>query len=114
MPSNAKMPESRRSFEAAGFAEVRTVLSSGNVVFDARSGSEATLEHKAEAAIRDRLGRTFFTIVRPAVELSHLVQSDVGNRQEVARGMNRMPRLDGRVRCWFSWWPRTTPEVSAC
>lgn len=76
MPSNAKMPELQRCFEAAGFAKVRTVLSSGNVVFDARSESEATLERKAEAAMRDRLGRTFFTIVRPAAELGHLVQSD--------------------------------------
>lgn len=33
-PANAKMPELQAAFESAGFARVRTVLSSGNVVFD--------------------------------------------------------------------------------
>ena len=33
---NAKMPELKKAFEAAGFADVKTVLSSGNVVFSAR------------------------------------------------------------------------------
>lgn len=32
-PMNAKMPELKKAFEAAGFLEVKTVLSSGNVVF---------------------------------------------------------------------------------
>jgi len=36
-PLNARMPELKSSFEAAGFRNVRTVLSSGNVVFDASS-----------------------------------------------------------------------------
>jgi uncharacterized protein (DUF1697 family) len=33
-PMNAKMPELRRAFEAAGFSDVKTVLSSGNVVWE--------------------------------------------------------------------------------
>src|SRR5258707_3906639 len=37
MPTNAKMPDLKRAFEAAGFTDVRTVLASGNVVFSARS-----------------------------------------------------------------------------
>ena len=76
MPTNAKMPELKRCFEAAGFAEVRTVLSSGNVVFDARTAPEASLERKAEAAMRDQLGRSFCTVVRPAVALGRLLASD--------------------------------------
>ena len=35
-PMNAKMAELKRCFEHAGFEEVKTVLSSGNVVFTAR------------------------------------------------------------------------------
>src|SRR5512141_3047759 len=76
MPTNAKMPELKRRFEAAGFAEVRTVLSSGNVVFDARSAPEASLERKAEAAMRGQLGRSFFTIVRPAITLGQLLETN--------------------------------------
>ena len=65
-PLNAKMPELKRCFENAGFTNVKTVLSSGNVVFDARAAAEATLERKAESAMHKVLGRTFYTIVRPA------------------------------------------------
>ncbi|MBU6441240.1 MAG: DUF1697 domain-containing protein, partial [Betaproteobacteria bacterium] len=34
-PVNASMPALRAAFEAAGFGQVRTVLGSGNVAFDA-------------------------------------------------------------------------------
>jgi uncharacterized protein (DUF1697 family) len=73
---NAKMPELKRCFEGAGFADVKTVLSSGNVVFSARAASEVALERKAEAAMAKRLGRTFHTIVRPASALRELLEAD--------------------------------------
>lgn len=75
-PMNAKMPDLKRAFEAAGFTEVKTVLSSGNVVFDARRASESALQRKAEAAMRDTLGRTFLTIVRPVEMLREMLASD--------------------------------------
>jgi len=75
-PMNAKMPELKRCFEEAGFTDVKTVLSSGNVVFSARAASEAVLERKAEAAMAKQLGRTFFTIVRPANALRQLLEAD--------------------------------------
>ena len=61
---NAKMPALKRCFEAAGFTDVKTVLSSGNVVFGAPSTAERLLEAKAEKAMTKALGRTFPTIVR--------------------------------------------------
>jgi uncharacterized protein (DUF1697 family) len=70
------MPELKRCFESAGFTNVRTVLSSGNVVFDAPSASDASLERKAEASMREVLGRTFYTIVRPADALRNLLATD--------------------------------------
>jgi uncharacterized protein (DUF1697 family) len=76
MPTNAKMPELRASFEAAGFTDVRTLLSSGNVLFDARAASAASLERRAEAAMKHRLGREFLTIVRPLDALRSLVSAD--------------------------------------
>jgi uncharacterized protein (DUF1697 family) len=76
MPMNAKMPDLKRAFEAAGFTDVKTLLSSGNLVFTARSASEAALQQKAEAAMTKTLGRTFLTIVRPVDTLRAMLASD--------------------------------------
>ncbi len=73
---NAKMPDLKAAFEAAGFTDVRTLLSSGNLVFTARPGSEAALQRKAEAAMTTRLGRTFLTIIRSVDELREILGSD--------------------------------------
>jgi uncharacterized protein (DUF1697 family) len=73
---NAKMPALKRAFESAGFTEVKTVLSSGNVVFDARRASESALQRKAEAAMREALGQAFLTIVRPIGMLQEMLRSD--------------------------------------
>ena len=75
-PLNASMPALKACFEGAGFANVRTVLSSGNVVFDARSAAEAALERRAEAAMAAALGRSFYTIVRPTAGLAELLAAD--------------------------------------
>jgi len=75
-PMNAKMPEVKKAFESAGFTEVKTLLSSGNVVFTAPSAPEATLQRKAEAAMTKQLGRTFLTMVRPVEALRKMLASD--------------------------------------
>jgi uncharacterized protein (DUF1697 family) len=75
-PTNAKMPELKRAFEAAGFTAVVTVLSSGNGVFDARRASDSALERRAEAAMRDALGKSFLTIVRSVEALRELLATD--------------------------------------
>ena len=75
-PMNARMSELKQCFEAAGFSNVRTVLSSGNVVFDARPASEATLTRKAEDAMMKGLGRSFLTILRPVDALRALLDAD--------------------------------------
>ena len=48
---NARMTELKHAFELAGFTEVKTVLSSGNVVFNATSRPEAALVHQCEDAM---------------------------------------------------------------
>ena len=73
---NAKMADLRKAFEAAGFSEVKTVLSSGNVVFDAKRASEASLQRTAEAAMKKRLGQSFLTIVRPVAMLREMLAAD--------------------------------------
>jgi uncharacterized protein (DUF1697 family) len=76
MPTNAKMPELRQAFEAAGFSNVKTVLSSGNVAFDTRETTETSLQQRAETAMARQLGQAFFTIVRPVEALQQMLASD--------------------------------------
>ena len=76
MPTNCKMPELKRCFEAAGFTEATTVLSSGNVVFGAREAPVSVLEKKAEAAMEKGFGRAFLTIVRPIEALQAILAAD--------------------------------------
>ena len=75
-PMNCKMAELKACVEAAGYAKVRTLLSSGNVIFDARTAKEAALERKLEAAMASSLGRSFYTIVRPVDALVALLDAD--------------------------------------
>jgi uncharacterized protein (DUF1697 family) len=75
-PMNAKMPDLKHAFEAAGFQDVKTLLSSGNVTFDAPRTSNAALEKKVEAAIHKGLGKSFLVIVRSIDELRELIASD--------------------------------------
>jgi uncharacterized protein (DUF1697 family) len=76
MPTNAKMPDLKRALEGAGFKDVKTLLASGNILFDAPKASNESLEKKVEAAIEERLGKSFLTIVRSIEELRALLESD--------------------------------------
>jgi uncharacterized protein (DUF1697 family) len=90
MPANAKMVDLRRAFEAAGFTEVTTLLTSGNVVFDARPASDAALQRKAEAAMTTGLGRSFLTIVRSLDALREIVEADPCAAFELPAGAKRV------------------------
>jgi len=87
---NAKMPELKRCFEAAGFEDVKTVISSGNVVFDSRAASEASLQRKAEAAMKKHLGNAFLAIVRPVSALQEILASDPYERLRLPAGSKRI------------------------
>lgn len=75
-PMNAKMTELKRAFELAGFQDVETVLSSGNVVFDTRKRSEKAIVRRAEEAMEEHLGRSFATRVRRVDDLRALLETD--------------------------------------
>lgn len=75
-PMNARMPDLKRACEAAGFTDVKTLLSSGNVVFDAESASHASLQRRAEAAMAKELGKSFLTIVRSIDSLREMLDAD--------------------------------------
>lgn len=78
-PTNCQMPRLKACFQAAGFEDVRTVLSSGNVAFSTHGGEEFTsfaLEQQAEDAMVASLGRSFPTVVRSREYLQALLASD--------------------------------------
>ena len=89
-PMNAKMPALKRSFEDAGFSDVATLLSSGNVVFSARAASDATLQREAEAAMQAGLGRSFQTIVRRLDALRRLLEADPFSAFPLPAGRKRV------------------------
>ena len=90
------MPELKACFEAAGFSDVRTVLSSGNVVFGARAATPRSLERKAEAALRERLGRAFLAIVRPLDRLEEILADNPYRGFRLAAGSKRVVTFLGR------------------
>ncbi|MEK2644373.1 DUF1697 domain-containing protein [Bdellovibrio sp. BCCA] len=75
-PLNAKMPEVKQSFEKMGFTNVVTVLSSGNVVFDAKKTSQKVLEKQIEEGLKKYSKRSFPTIVRAQDDLRDWLDSD--------------------------------------
>ena len=89
-PMNCKMPALKQAFERAGFSEVQTLLSSGNVVFTARARSAASVERAAEDATGEHLGRRFDTLVRSVDELRTLIASDPFASFKLAPGSKRV------------------------
>ena len=89
-PMNAKMPVLKRCLEAAGFSDVRTLLSSGNVVFGAPPAPLDALERRVERAIAADMGRTFLTIIRSIEELQDLIAADPFARLPLAPGSKRI------------------------
>lgn len=89
-PMNAKMPQLKQAFEAVGFTNVKTVLATGNVVFDARSASVEALQRKAEKAMDAGLPQGFLTIVRPVGALQELLAADPFARLKLPAGAKRV------------------------
>src|ERR1043166_6491203 len=90
MPTNAKMPALKRCFESAGFTDVRTVISSGNVVFTSQIKVVSEIERKAEAAMEKHLGRAFYAIVRAASALEKILRRDPYSRFELEEDPKRI------------------------
>lgn len=68
-----RMGDVQRAFSAAGCLNVRTVIASGNVVFDAPDGATATLERRIRARIAPLLGADPVVIYRSLDYLRRLV-----------------------------------------
>ena len=59
---NLKMAEVASALTDAGFADVRTILASGNVLLESSAGA-AAVRKKAEATLRDRFGYDAWVLV---------------------------------------------------
>ena len=75
-PSNLAMTSLKAALERAGFTEVRTLLSSGNVVFSAKTRKPEGLEATIEAALAEELGKNFMTFVRPIATLEAMLEAN--------------------------------------
>lgn len=76
-PMNPKMrnAELRRVFESLGFDDVRTVISSGNVLFASPDRSAVRLEARIEEALHDHLGAPCTTMLRTRRQIDDLAGS---------------------------------------
>ena len=61
---NLKMADVANAFEETGFTNVRTILASGNVILESRSGVDA-VRKKAETALRDTFGYDAWVLAYP-------------------------------------------------
>jgi uncharacterized protein (DUF1697 family) len=61
---NVKMADVADALTQAGFAEVRTILASGNILLESRAGADA-VRAKAESALRQRFGYDAWVLVYP-------------------------------------------------
>ncbi len=70
------MEELKRAFETLQFSSVRTVLASGNVLFEAPATPVATIEKKIEKGLEKRLGKKITVFVRTLDSLQRLAASE--------------------------------------
>ena len=75
-----KSAELKAAIEAMGFENVKTLLASGNVLFDAKASK--TLRGKIEAGLKQAFGFEIGTVLRSADELSAMVKADPFGRTE--------------------------------
>lgn len=71
-----KMDALRKTFEGLGAKNIKTLLASGNVVFETRDGSLESLRRKIEARIEKDFGFEVSVILRGEEEINQLIKSD--------------------------------------
>jgi len=73
---NMRNDKLRGVFEELGFVNVKTVISSGNVIFESPSRASKRLEEIIEKALPEQLGFTSTTIIRSKKQLQQLVDKN--------------------------------------
>lgn len=73
---NMRNEKLREVFARLGFENVRTVLASGNVLFETSLSEAKALEAEIEKALFEKLGLRSTVIIRSWEQLSSLIKSD--------------------------------------
>lgn len=68
-----RMENLRRIFEDLGFQNVKTVIASGNVLFETRTEDRKALEARVETALLEESGIVTFTIIQTREEIRNLI-----------------------------------------
>lgn len=86
-PGNPHMANDnlRRVCEDLGFEKVQTVISSGNIVFEAGASDHVHIETMLESAWQEQLGFESTTILRSRGDLERLVELDPFDGREHAK-----------------------------
>lgn len=66
----------RKAFEGLGFRNVKTVLASGNVLFETDVADERTLERRVEQVLLGALGFETDAVIRTMDDIKHLMESE--------------------------------------
>jgi len=69
------MEELKRAFASLGFSQVKTVLASGNVLFETTDGGADALTQRIEEAIQSTFGLQIAVMLRSAKEIQGLVKA---------------------------------------
>jgi uncharacterized protein (DUF1697 family) len=69
------MQELRKVFESLGYERVRTVLASGNVLFETKRTAETTLTREIEKALTAAFGARIPVVIRTRAELERLAEA---------------------------------------
>jgi len=101
---NLKMPVLTQALEDAGFSDVKTLLSSGNVVFGGRRASDTAIENKIQTAIERKTSKKFGIIVRSIEALQEMIDAD-------PYGAFRLPANSKKVVTFLRAAPATKIEL---
>lgn len=71
-----KMEELKKTFEALGFENVKTLLASGNVIFSAPPENESTLVQKIEKKLETAFGHEIGVLIRKIETLQKLAEAN--------------------------------------
>ena len=95
-----KSAELKAAFEALGFTDVRTLLASGNVLFDAASGTN--LKQTIEAGLKATFGFEVPVVLRTVDELKAMVAADPFGREAGEDAQLHVVLLDRDLPAGFS------------
>ena len=73
--SKVKMKRLQQAFSSAGCADVKTVIQSGNVLYEASKGDVETLHQRIQEELRELLGREATVLFRRHSEIRDLVKA---------------------------------------